>query len=71
MSCCTYSTGSVPDDIHKSDPLLTLDHAQEAVRIQSIYLSLRDSSLINEDIQQLQREQYGDVNSSMRIAYPG
>lgn len=64
----TYSTGSVPDDIHKSDPLLTLDHAQEAVRIQSIYLSLRDSSLINDDIQQLQREQYGDVASSMRIA---
>lgn len=64
----TYSTGSVPDDIHKSDPLLTLDHAQEAVRIQSIYLSLRDSSLINDDIQQLQREQYGDVGSSMRIA---
>lgn len=64
----TYSTGSVPDDIHKSDPLLTLDHAQEAVRIQSIDLSLRDSSLINDDIQQLQREQYGDVASSMRIA---
>ncbi|MFR9255741.1 MAG: hypothetical protein ACLVJ6_09710 [Merdibacter sp.] len=50
----TYSTGSVPDDIHKSDPLLTLITRRKPCASEHLSVA-EDSSLINDDIQQLQR----------------
>ena len=64
----TYATGYTPYDVHKTDPLLDLPDAQEAVRIQSIAMDLQDGSVISDQMRQLQQEQYGDVLLSVRIS---